>query len=102
MLGSKVDLDKESVPLCRATATPVSSVQAWPFLVFRVNSCFLPDLLCKGILHLAVVLLGSGPVKSKNVDVTITAKRDRFNMRRVLHSFVFNCLLQDCINNSTF
>ena len=29
---------------------------------------------------------GSGTVNSKNVDVTITAKRDRFNMRRVWHS----------------
>ena len=46
-----------------------------------------------GILHLGVVLLGSGTVKSKNVDVTIAAKRDRFNMGLIEESFTLLSLI---------
>ena len=40
-----------------------------------------------------MVLLGSGTVKSKNVDVTIAAKRDRFNMSLIEESFTLLSLI---------
>ena len=63
---------------------------SWCSVIIRVS---FQDLLCKGILRLGVVQLGSGTVKSKNVDVTIAAKRDRFNMGLIEESFTLLSLI---------